>query len=232
VSGQQYGITHVLFDLDGTLADTAPDLGRALNLALEEYGRQPLPLERIRPAVSLGGAAMVRLGFGIDDGDAGFEEIRRRFLEHYRANLSVHTALYPGMETLLSRLESLGYVWGIVTNKNGWLTEPLLADLGLASRARCIVSGDTVARPKPHPDSLLHACRLLACDPDRVVYIGDARRDIEAGRSAGTRTLAAGYGYVADDDPVESWGADGAIEHPLEVLEWLDAGARAGAADR
>lgn len=214
-------ITHILFDLDGTLADTAPDLAAALNHVLRQHGKPPLALDAVRPGVSRGGAAMVRLGFGIDEADAAFAAIRDEFLQQYRSALARETVLFPGISELLARLEIGGYGWGVVTNKLSWLTHPLLAALGLAERAQCVVSGDTVSRPKPHPAALLHACRLLDCRPAQVVYVGDARRDIEAGRTAGTSTLIARYGYVDAADHPETWGADGMIDQPLELMAWL-----------
>lgn len=216
-------LTHVLFDLDGTLADTAPDLGNALNRVLVEHGRPPLPQERIRPAVSLGGAALIKLGFGLEPGAAEFPAIRDRFLELYRGGVAEHSHLFPGMGELLARLEQLDYRWGIVTNKSGWLTAPLLDALELAQRASCVVSGDTTPHAKPHPAPLLHACELLGCRPQQAVYVGDARRDVEAGRSAGTATVVAAYGYIPDGEDVRDWGADALIQAPHELLSWLNA---------
>ncbi|MBI2994975.1 MAG: HAD-IA family hydrolase [Gammaproteobacteria bacterium] len=211
----------MLFDLDGTLADTAPDLGAALNLVLRAHGRDPLSLETVRPWASRGGAALVRLGFGIDDSQPQFASLRDEFLLRYREGIAVRTALFPGIGELLARLEAAGYRWGIVTNKIARLTVPLLDQLGLKARAACVVSGDSVARPKPHADPLLHACALLDCPATRIVYVGDELRDVQAGHGAGMATVIARYGYLQPGDLPDNWGADGIIEHPLELLDWL-----------
>jgi phosphoglycolate phosphatase len=219
-------ISHVLFDLDGTLADTAPDLGRALNSVLVESGRAPLPLATIRPAVSLGGAAMVQLAFGIDADAPEFGALRARFLEHYSAGVARDTRLFPGIGGLIDRLEQLRYPWGIVTNKSAWLTEPLLDALGIAHRAVCVVSGDTTPNPKPHPEPLLRACRLMGCEPVRAVYVGDAKRDVDAARGAGMATVVAAYGYIPEGENAADWGADALIRSPDELLPWLERAAQ------
>ena len=214
----------VLFDLDGTFADTAPDMAYALNRLLELRERPPLPFERIRPHVSHGGRAMISIGFGLAPEDAEFDRLRQEFLDIYADNLVRETALFPGMPDLLDFLETRDIPWGIVTNKPSWLTDPLMQALGLAERAACIVSGDTAARAKPHPDPLYHACRLIDVDPIDCWYVGDAERDIAAGRAAGTGTLVAMFGYLdAAEDP-RTWGADGMIRKPLDVLGWLSTG--------
>ena len=211
----------VLFDLDGTFADTAPDLAYALNRTLELHGREPLPLEQIRPAASHGGIALIRLGFGLEPQDEGFASLRQEFLRFYREHLCRETALFPGMLQLLEELERRGIRWGIVTNKPARLTNPLMEQLGLNERAACIVSGDTTGNSKPHPEPILHACRLAGGRPEECLYVGDAQRDIEAGRNAGTATLIALFGYLGEDDHPETWGADGAVAQPSEILEWL-----------
>jgi len=212
----------VLFDLDGTFADTAPDLHYAMNRVLIERGRPPLSFEQLRPSVSHGSRAMLRVGFGLEPGDEGYEQIRQAFLDTYLANIARHTRLFDGMEALLAAFDDRGIPWGIVTNKPARLTEPLMRGLGLDRRAACIVSGDTTANPKPHPEPILHACRLAGAEAHRSLYVGDAQRDIEAGRRAGARTLVALFGYLDGDDRPESWCADGAVDHPLEILPWLD----------
>jgi phosphoglycolate phosphatase len=212
----------VLFDLDGTLADTAPDLAEALNYALQRQGREPLPYAQIRPEVSHGAAALIRLGFGLEPGDEGFDTARRDLLDHYKENIARKTRLFPGMDEVLDRLEQNGIRWGIVTNKPAWLTEPLMEGLGLAQRAACIVSGDTTANKKPHAEPILHACLLAGGhSPGECLYVGDAQRDIESGRNAGTATLIALFGYLGQHDHPEEWQADGSIEDPRQILEWL-----------
>ena len=211
----------VLFDLDGTFADTAPDMALALNRLLESEGREPLPFERIRPHVSHGGRGLIRLGFGLEPGDADYDCLRQTFLDLYRKDLARETRLFPGMLELLGSLERIGIPWGIVTNKPEWLTEPLIAALGLTKRAACLVSGDTTPNTKPHPDPVLYACRQIAVNPAETWYVGDAERDVAAGRAAGTRTLVALFGYLGEQDQPRAWGADGLIRDPLEVLDWI-----------
>jgi phosphoglycolate phosphatase len=215
-------IQSVLFDLDGTFADTAPDLHYALDQVLISRGRPAMPFEQLRPSVSHGSQAMLRVGFGMQPGDAGYDSVRRDFLDTYLANIARHTRLFEGMAQLLSEFEALGVRWGIVTNKPAWLTDPLMQALGLAQRAACIVSGDTTAYAKPHPEPILHACRLMGATPERSIYVGDAKRDIEAGQRAGAKTLIALFGYLDVDDRPETWAADGVVSHPLEILQWLD----------
>ena len=210
----------LLLDLDGTLLDTAPDMGGALNLLREEHGLAPLPHAAIRPVVSHGAVRLVALGFPEARGDE-FERLRLRFLELYAANLAVGTHLFPGFDAVLETLEGHGIPWGIVTNKPGWLTDPLLAALGLAGRAACAVSGDTVAERKPHPLPLLHAASLIGVPAGRCVYVGDAERDIQAGRAAGMTTVVAAYGYIdAAEDPAR-WEAQGIVDAPQELLQWI-----------
>lgn len=215
------GLRTVLFDLDGTLADTAPDLAFALNAVRQEQGHAPLPFETIRPVVSHGGTALIRLGFDIEPGTAAFESLRLRLLDIYRDNLALHTQLFPGMAELLDAIEQRGMNWGVVTNKPAWLTDPLLEQMGLLARAACVVSGDTVTERKPHPAPMLHACQLAGSEAQQCVYLGDAARDIEAGRAAGMRTLVALFGYIGEDEQPDSWGADGMIAHPAELLDWM-----------
>lgn len=214
-------VRNVLFDLDGTLVDTAPDMASALNRTLVNHGRQPLPFEAIRPSVSLGGVALVKLAFELDEADPELDRLRTEFLAIYRDNLSRESRLFPGMEQVLAGLERSNAAWGIVTNKPAWLTNPLMQDLQLAARSGCIVSGDTLEQRKPHPAPLLHACELLQCNPGEAVYVGDARRDIEAGAGAGMTTLVAAYGYIDKAEDPEDWGADGLVDSPEEILTWL-----------
>ncbi len=212
----------VLFDLDGTFADTAPDLAYALNRVLESHGRPRRSLEEIRPHVSHGSQALIRFGFGLSSADAEFAPLQQALLRIYQAHIDIHTRLFPGMEELLESLERRSIPWGIVTNKPARLTDPLMRGLRLNGRAGCIVSGDTTAYSKPHPEPILHACRQIARPAEACWYVGDAHRDIAAGRAAGTRTLVALFGYLGEWDRPTAWGADGMIEHPLDILAWLD----------
>lgn len=214
----------VLFDLDGTLLDTAPDMCAALNALRGQEGLQPLPVDQLRCHVSHGAARLVSLGFGCQEGPR-FEELRQRFLDLYRADLHGRTRLFDGLEEVLLSLESAGTGWGVVTNKPAWLTEPLMRAMGLSSRAACVVSGDTLPERKPHPLPLLHAAGLLQVPPAACVYIGDAERDIQAGRAAGMRTLVATFGYISPDDDPGTWMADAMISHPRQILDLMWSGA-------
>lgn len=215
-------IDYILFDLDGTLADTGPDLAGALNLLLSEEGREPLPYQTIRPLVSHGGLIMIGSCLGIPVDSMEMQRLHRRFLEIYQSRIAAETDLFRGMDEVLASLEAMALPWGIVTNKPEFLTTPLIAALRLEHRAVCVVSGDTLEYSKPHPAPLLHACQVAGRAPSRSVYIGDARRDIEAGVNAGMRTLVALYGYLGADDRPETWGASGMIHSPAGVLAWLE----------
>ena len=215
-------IRTVLFDLDGTLLDTAPDLAQALNAVLLENHKPALPYEAIRPVVSHGGIALIKLGFELEPSDPAFEPLKQRLLELYRENISSLTLPFPGITEVLEALDSRGINWGVVTNKPGWLTDPLLKDLGLYNRAVVVVSGDTLDERKPHPAPMLHACNLAGSEPGNCVYIGDAKRDIEAGVNAGMQTLVALFGYLHESDEPQNWHADDMIATPMELLAWLD----------
>lgn len=216
------GIRTVLFDLDGTLADTAPDLAYALNTLLQEQHKPALPYETIRPVASHGAAGLIELGFGIARDTARFIPLRERFISIYRANLTRATRLFPDMPVLLDQLTARGLNWGIVTNKPAFLTDPLIEQLGLQEDAVCVVSGDTTANRKPHPEPMLHACQLAGSKPEACLYVGDAERDIQAGNAAGMRTLVALFGYIGEQDHPETWGATGLIQSPQDILTWLD----------
>ncbi len=214
------GLRGVLLDLDGTLLDTAPDMAGALNQLLVDEGMDALPYERIRPHVSHGAPRLVRLAFGEPD-TPRFEDLRRRFLDFYRAGIAKHTRMFDGFEVVLDALEAAGLRWGIVTNKPGWLTVPLLEELGLAARCGCIVSGDTLAERKPHPMPLLHAATLLGLEPRECVYLGDAERDVQAARNAGMIPLVAGFGYLGAGEDPNAWQPDAVFGRPTDLLEWL-----------
>lgn len=204
----------LLFDLDGTLLDTAPDMAAALNALRVEEGLPQLPLDRIRPHVSRGGLALTRLAFADHRPEDAIEPLRQRFLQRYLADIAVHSRLFDGFDALLQEIEHRGIPWGVVTNKPGWLTDPLMAALCLDRRSAVTVSGDTTAERKPHPLPLLTAAEAIGIDPQHCLYVGDDPRDIEAGKAAGMTTVIAGWGYIADDARPESWGADHHIEQP------------------
>lgn len=214
-------MTAILFDLDGTLLDTAPDLVGALNRLRIEDGLPALDYARLRPAASHGSDALLRAGYGSTPAQPGHAGLRERYLAAYRRHLAVDTVLFPGMAATLAALDARGIRWGVVTNKPAALTVPLLAALGLAERLCAVVCGDTLAVQKPDPAPLLHACRLAGLDPAHCWYLGDAARDIEAGRRAGMRTLIAGWGYLGPDDAPGAWGAEGTLAAPSELLDWL-----------
>ena len=213
----------VLFDLDGTLLDTAPDLGAALNRLRRERGKAELPPIIIRPTVSHGSPGMLKLGFGLEPDDPLYAELNQRFLALYREAIAVDTVLFPGMAEVLIHLETAGIHWGVVTNKPGWLTEPLLKAVDLWSRAACVVSGDTLAQRKPDPEPLWYACEQVGVAPGHSLYIGDAERDVQAGNRAGLITLVAGFGYLGAEDRPEDWGAAGFLNQPTDLLDWLGA---------
>jgi 2-phosphoglycolate phosphatase len=213
----------VLFDLDGTLADTAPDLAGALNRVRAAHQLAPLPVELMRPHASSGARGLLKIGFGLEPGNERYEPLRLQFLEFYAAHICVHTRLFDGMAELLDRLDQQRLPWGVVTNKIERFTLPLLQGLRLGERAACIVGGDTTARPKPHPDPLLHAAAALQLPPSDCLYVGDDLRDVQAARAAGMPVIAARYGYLGEGEPIESWQADAIIGHPREVLEYLPA---------
>ncbi len=211
----------VFFDLDGTLADTAPDLAGTLNRLKAEQGLPPSPYDILRPRVSQGVRGMLGAGFGLQPEDAAYPPLADRFLSLYSEALCVETRLFAGMAELLDQLDALGITWGVVTNKAERLARPIIVALGLSERCACIVGGDTASRPKPHPDPLLHACSLTGHAPQHSLYVGDDIRDIQAGRAAGMTTVAAAYGYLGSAEPVHAWNADTIIEHPLDILPLL-----------
>jgi len=211
----------VLFDLDGTLLDTAADLSDALNRVLVKEGRSPLPDARIRPTVSHGAVVMLCHALALAPDDPRIPGLHERMLQHYEAHIAERTRPFPGMEAVLERVEAQGLPWGIVTNKPERLTRPLLAALGLDRRAGAVVCGDTAAKPKPHPAAMQAACSQLGVDPQHCLTAGDALRDIQAGHHAGCMTLAALFGYLGAGDHPVSWGADGLIASPSDMLRWL-----------
>jgi len=214
-------IRTVLFDLDGTLADTAPDLAHALNTQLVEEGKKALPYETIRPEVSHGATALIKLGFGVGPGDADFDRLRERFLALYSADLCKHTKPFAGIEPLLKSLQQQGINWGIVTNKPAFLTDPLVAGLNLSPAPACVVSGDTVANRKPHPEPMLHACTAAGSRPEQCLYVGDRRPRHQAGKPGGKEKVGAAVRVHSESETPDRWGADGMIRTPSEILDWL-----------
>jgi phosphoglycolate phosphatase len=215
-------IRAVLFDLDGTLLDTARDFWESLNQLRAEEQLAPLSFEAVRCQVSHGGHALVRLGFGELPAEE-HEAMRMRLLNIYRKQLARHTRLFEGGDEMLREIERRGLHWGVVTNKPGWLTDPLLEEVNLHKRARAVVSGDTLSERKPHPMPLLHAAKTLGIDPRQCVYVGDAERDMQAAKAAGMYALIAGFGYLGDDDRADTWFSHGWLHTPLDLIGWLDA---------
>lgn len=215
------GARAVLFDLDGTLADTAPDLVGALNRLRREHSLAPLPLEAARRYASAGARGLLQIGFGLTPEDARFERLRDVFLDYYDARVCEETRLFPGIAELLAAIERRGIAWGVVTNKATRFTPRILAALGLAQRARCIVCGDTVGHIKPHPASLLEAARRLALAPERCVYVGDDLRDVQAAHAAGMRSVAVEYGYLGTGSAPAEWHADAVIARPTDLVALL-----------
>jgi len=211
-------IEAVLFDLDGTLIDTAPDMGRALNNLLIEENLPTIPLETIRPFVSQGGLVLTRLGFSEHVDESEIESLRLRFLDHYHAIIADDSVLFENFEQVLGSLEQRGIPWGIVTNKPEWLTTPLLEQMDLGQRAAVVICGDTLEQRKPHPLPLIVAAETIGIDCESCVYVGDDARDIVAGKAANMKTLVAAYGYIEPDTDITSWQAGGVIEHPLDLL--------------
>lgn len=211
----------VLFDLDGTLLDTAPDLVFALNKLLNNHNKPSVSIDDARNIVSQGSVALTRFGFPEVTDNEKFEVLRKEFLQHYLDNVCIDTKFFDGMHDLLSMIESLDIPWGIVTNKPSAMTDPLIEELSLTQRAKCVISGDTLNVRKPHPGPLLLASNMIGLSTHKTIYIGDDPRDIYAGNEAGMYTCVAGYGYIEPDIDTDQWGADFTINHPLELLNYI-----------
>lgn len=214
-------IQAVLFDLDGTLLDTAPDLVYTINRLREEYGLPALSLPAIRPVVSLGSKAMIKLALGIEENHINFNKIREYFLAIYQQHLALSTRFFPNMDKVLVHLEESGIPWGIVTNKLTRHTSALLKALSLDHRPACIICGDSLSTHKPDPAPILHACQLIKQDPKNCLYVGDCATDVIASKAAGTKSLVALYGYIGDDEDPYTWQADGYIHEAIEIIDWL-----------
>jgi len=222
------GFDAILFDLDGTLVDTAPDMVAVLADMMRHDGREPVDYALGRSHVSNGSAGLIQLGFP-DIDDEQHELLRLDYLDRYEQAVCVKSRVFAGLDVLLDQLDENHVPWGIVTNKPARMTKPLLASLGLTGRVACQVSGDTIAQRKPHPAPLLLACELAGIVPERTVYVGDAVRDIEAGRAAGMPTIAAAYGYITDDDDPANWQADQSASDTQELTTMLLKGVSLGA---
>lgn len=209
----------VFFDLDGTLADTAPDLVAAANQLLVARNLAPKQYEVLRPCASAGARGLIGGAFGIDPEHPDFIPLRDEFFTNYEKALLVNSVIFEGVDHLLDQLDQAKLPWGIVTNKSERFTNPLTDLMGLRQRAVSTVSGDTTPHSKPHPEPILHAARIANIDPKKSVYVGDDIRDIVAGKAAGMQTIAAAYGYCGCEEPPEAWGADYLVRHPLELLE-------------
>ncbi|KXS33430.1 MAG: Phosphoglycolate phosphatase [Candidatus Gallionella acididurans] len=214
-------IKAVLFDLDGTFADTASDLAAALNHTRATRHLPPLPLEVLRPQASHGSRGLLKVGFGIEPGHSDYDTLRDIFLDYYASNICVHTKLFGDTAQLVAALEQHGIKWGIVTNKPHRFTVPLMQALGYAGRASCLVSGDTCAHAKPHAEPMLKACEIIGASPAQCLYIGDDLRDMQAANAAGMRGIIANYGYVSADASVENWCAHGSVNQPTELLAFI-----------
>lgn len=215
-------ISAVLFDLDGTLLDTAPDLALALNIVLEKHRFPTLPFHEIRPLASTGTRGLLNLGFGIEETDPKYSLLREQFLHVYHDHIKDGTQIFPGIENLLQHLEKNNLPWGVVTNKPAVLAKQLLEHFQLSQRCACIIGGDTLAKRKPDPEPLLHACELMGKSTQQCVYVGDAERDIEAAKRANMISIAALYGYIAGHEDPKAWQADHYVDHPQDIIYWLN----------
>ncbi len=211
----------LLLDLDGTLLDTAGDLVGALNRVLADEGKSPVSIQQGRPYISTGAAGLIKIGFGLEQEDPKSLVLQKRLVEYYGENMTEYTALFDGMDSLLLRLENQNMLWGVVTNKSTALTEPLLKSLNLYDRAACVVCRDTTSEAKPSAKPMYHACKVAGMLPETTLYVGDALTDMQAANSAGMISLAARYGYLMDKADADRWQADGAVDHPSEIAQWL-----------
>ncbi len=214
-------IRAVLFDLDGTLIDSAPDLGAAADQLRIDKGLAPLGLSLYRPHTGTGARGMLKIAFQMDPDHPEFMDLREAFFRNYEDNLVVHTAPFDGVSELIDQLNLRGLAWGIVTNKSERFTNPIVGKIPLLSKAKTVISGDTTPHAKPHPEPIFEAMRRMGFSPKECVYIGDDERDIAAGKAAGVKTIAAGYGYLGDRGDIDHWGADINIYSPLELVKWL-----------
>lgn len=214
-------INTVLFDLDGTLLDSAPDLADSLNKTLAKMGREPVAYNAIRDVVSLGGEALVKVCFGITPEHDSYQEIHDAFRKDYEEHICDNTVLFPGIAELLLYIEDKNLKWGVVTDKPEYLTLSILEKIGLLNRTACVVAGDSIPYRKPSPQPLLHACKLINTQPENCIYVGDAQRDIDAAKGANIFSVAALYGYIPNNIKPEKWQANFYIDHPNDLIKWL-----------
>ncbi len=210
-------IRAVMFDLDGTLLDTAPDFVAVVNKLLEENQRPTLPAEKIRASVSNGSKALIKMAFAIEETDESFEPLRQRLLEIYLGHHSVYTRPFPGINQLIEKLNENNIAWGIATNKPFAYTQPLMADMNMQPPPASIICPDHVSRAKPDPESLFLAGKQLDCSPEEIIFIGDHKRDIDCGKGAGSITIAAAYGYLDEGEEVADWLADHTVNHADQI---------------
>ncbi len=216
------GIRAVLFDLDGTLIDSAPDLGYAADVMRVKRGLPSLPLEQYRPMAGAGARGMIGVAFGYGPDHPEFESLRQEFFDNYQACMTQRTRVFDQIEDLLAELQRADRLWGVVTNKSERFALPLTASMPLFAHAATVIGGDTTPHAKPHPEPLLEACRRMGLPPEACIYVGDDERDMVAGRAAGMPTVAALYGYLGHKTDVSAWPADVAIENPLDLLNFLN----------
>lgn len=221
MQNQSVAVKAVLFDLDGTFADTAHDLANALNHVRASCNLPPLPLKVLRPQASHGSPGLLKTGMNVTPDAPNYPALRDILLDYYQLNICVHTRLFDGMSELLDELERRDMPWGIITNKPHRFTLPLMQALGYAERAACLISGDSCANAKPHPEPMLKACQIIGVAPEHCLYLGDDLRDMQAANAANMRGIIAGYGYIGADARLENWGAQAKINHPIELLDLI-----------
>lgn len=212
-------VSAILFDFDGTLADTAPDLAGAVNEMLADRGLSPVSFEMLRKMASQGARGLLKVAFNVDREDAQFEALRVEFLDRYEARMTSQSSLFKGISSLLAWLDVQALPWGIVTNKATRFALPIIEKFGLSSHIN--VCGDTTAYSKPHPEPLLYAARTLKVKPAECIYVGDDLRDVQAAKAAGMRSIAAAFGYLGEEDQLEDWGADYIIQQPKEIVQLI-----------
>jgi 2-phosphoglycolate phosphatase len=218
-------IQAVFFDLDGTLLDTAPDLVAACNQVLQEYQKPPISLNEFKYYIHGGAMMMICESFGVSPHHPDYPKIKSQFLKHYQSQIIQNTCLYPGIENTLQLLEKQRIPWGVITNKLEYLTKPIMDHFGFSQRCCCIICGDTLPTPKPHPAPLLHACQLIKVQPQNSVFVGDSLIDMQAATAAGMTSVAAAYGYLPKDSQLSSWPCDVSVHTPYDLVclfeKWL-----------